>query len=58
MCCGMGAYDLLNDKEMYGVRGQTIKVRAPWIKHFLMVVGICYIIPGQVRKQGVIDENQ
>ncbi|RYG67980.1 FAD-binding oxidoreductase [archaeon] len=43
-CTGMGAYDLLNDKEMYPVRGQVLRVRAPWMKN-VWFFGKTYIIP-------------
>jgi len=32
-CTGLGSRELVNDKQVYPVRGQTITVKAPWIKH-------------------------
>lgn len=52
-CCGIGARDLLNDTEITPIRGQTIRVRAPWVKHFYMLnetgdgaVPVSYCLPG------------
>lgn len=44
-CTGLGAKDLLQDDMLTPVRGQTIKVKAPWIKHFYYSDDV-YIIPG------------
>ncbi|XP_036361766.1 D-amino-acid oxidase-like isoform X2 [Octopus sinensis] len=33
-CCGLGNYQLNNDRKMTPIRGQVIRVNAPWIKHF------------------------
>jgi glycine/D-amino acid oxidase-like deaminating enzyme len=44
-CTGFGAKKLLPDFKVTPIRGQTIKVRAPWIKHFYYADG-AYIIPG------------
>ena len=32
-CTGLGSRELVNDNQLYPVRGQTIVVKAPWIKH-------------------------
>ena len=32
-CTGLGSRQLVNDPEMYPVRGQLIVVKAPWVKH-------------------------
>ena len=32
-CIGLGSRELVNDNQMYPVRGQIIVVKAPWIKH-------------------------
>ena len=32
-CTGLGSRDLVDDNQMYPVRGQGIIVKAPWIKH-------------------------
>lgn len=44
-CTGLGAKKLFNDFRVTPIRGQTIKVRAPWIKDFYFADG-AYIIPG------------
>ncbi|RWS07293.1 D-aspartate oxidase-like protein [Dinothrombium tinctorium] len=43
-CSGLGAKNLLNDWRLVPIRGQVIKVKAPWIKHFYFADG-AYIIP-------------
>ncbi|XP_077862779.1 D-aspartate oxidase-like [Saccoglossus kowalevskii] len=46
-CSGLGAYSLVDDKTMYPVRGQLLRVDAPWIKHFVAFDDyIYYILPG------------
>jgi len=32
-CTGLGSRELVNDQQIYPVRGQTITVRAPWVKN-------------------------
>ena len=32
-CTGLGSRELVNDNQMYPVRGQSIIVKAPWVKH-------------------------
>jgi len=32
-CTGLGSRQLVNDPEVYPVRGQVIIVKAPWVKH-------------------------
>ena len=32
-CTGLGSRELVNDNELYPVRGQSIIVKAPWVKH-------------------------
>lgn len=45
-CTGLGSYTLLNDKEMYPIRGQLVLVEAPWIKEFYFdELENAYIIP-------------
>ena len=34
-CTGLGSLDLLDDKVMFPLRGQVMKVEAPWIRHFM-----------------------
>ena len=44
----MGSRDLCNDLDVVPIKGQVIKVQAPWIKHFTAVndsVSPLYIIP-------------
>jgi glycine/D-amino acid oxidase-like deaminating enzyme len=43
-CTGFEAKTLVGDHRLVPVRGQTIKVRAPWIKHFYFADG-AYVIP-------------
>ncbi|GAX76693.1 hypothetical protein CEUSTIGMA_g4139.t1 [Chlamydomonas eustigma] len=45
-CCGLGAAELVEDREVYPIRGQIIRVRAPWITHHY-VAGDFYIIPNR-----------
>ncbi|XP_014679777.1 PREDICTED: D-aspartate oxidase-like [Priapulus caudatus] len=65
-CTGVEAGSLVNDKEVYPVRGQIYRVKAPWLKHgvYGSFHGDCdtYIIPcrecvvvGGVRQQGRTD---
>ena len=44
-CTGLGAKKLCNDYKMVPIRGQVIKVKAPWIQNFYVADG-AYIIPG------------
>lgn len=44
-CIGYGAKDVCNDSLMRPIRGQMIRVRAPWIKHFYYTDDNCYMIP-------------
>ncbi|XP_022258776.1 D-aspartate oxidase-like [Limulus polyphemus] len=44
-CTGMGSKHLFGDKYLTPVRGQVIKVSAPWIKHFYFAEHT-YVIPG------------
>ena len=32
-CTGLGSRQLVNDPEVYPIRGQAIVVKAPWVKH-------------------------
>lgn len=34
-CTGLGARKLWGDEEMYPVRGQVMRVRAPWVRHYV-----------------------
>ncbi|CAL1278211.1 unnamed protein product [Larinioides sclopetarius] len=44
-CTGVEARNLVPDPEVRPVRGQVIKVHAPWIKHCVVVDNDYYIIP-------------
>lgn len=50
-CVGVRAYQLLNDQNVKPIRGQIIKVIAPWIKHFYVDFDGAgterYILPGR-----------
>ncbi|CAG9762410.1 unnamed protein product [Ceutorhynchus assimilis] len=45
-CSGLGAKFLCNDHHMVPIRGQVIKVKAPWIKTFFYGDVDTYILPG------------
>lgn len=46
-CTGMGSKTLVDDEQVYPVRGQVLNVEAPWLKHFIRVGdGKTYIYPG------------
>ncbi|NXE51103.1 OXDD oxidase, partial [Casuarius casuarius] len=46
-CTGIGAHQLVGDQKLFPVRGQVLKVRAPWVKHFVRDGdGLTYIYPG------------
>lgn len=45
-CTGLGAKLLCNDKHLVPIRGQVIKVKAPWIKTAFYSDSDTYIIPG------------
>ena len=44
-CLGLSNISFCNDKNMVPIRGQMIRVNAPWIKHFYYTDDNCYIIP-------------
>ncbi|CAF3601265.1 unnamed protein product [Adineta steineri] len=44
-CIGYGAKDVCHDNLIRPIRGQMIRVRAPWIKHFYYTDDNCYMIP-------------
>ncbi|CAF4555079.1 unnamed protein product [Rotaria socialis] len=44
-CTGFGAREICNDNLIRPIRGQMIRVRAPWIKHFYYTDDNCYMIP-------------
>ncbi|XP_006839995.1 PREDICTED: D-aspartate oxidase [Chrysochloris asiatica] len=46
-CSGLGSRELTGDSKMLPVRGQVLKVQAPWVKHFIRDGnGLTYIYPG------------
>ncbi|KAM9841976.1 D-aspartate oxidase isoform 2-T4 [Aulostomus maculatus] len=46
-CSGLGSIKLVGDTEVYPVRGQVLKVEAPWLQHFIRDSDGCtYIYPG------------
>ncbi|XP_037551348.1 D-aspartate oxidase isoform X2 [Nematolebias whitei] len=46
-CSGLGSRTLVGDTHVYPVRGQVLKVEAPWLKHFIRDGdGKTYIYPG------------
>lgn len=45
-CTGLGARKLCDDMKMVPIRGQIIKVRAPWVKTAFYADLDTYIIPG------------
>lgn len=46
-CSGLGSKMLAGDTQMYPVRGQVLKMEAPWLKHFTRDGdGLTYIYPG------------
>ncbi|XP_042356739.1 D-aspartate oxidase [Plectropomus leopardus] len=46
-CTGLGSKTLVGDDKVYPVRGQVLKVEAPWLKHFIRAGdGMTYIYPG------------
>lgn len=54
-CCGLGSRHLFNDPDVYPVRGQVLKVRAPHVRQFLVdedgPLSMSYIFP---RLSGVV----
>jgi len=67
-CVGMGAAQICDDKQMVPIRGQMIRVKAPWIKHFYYTDDNCYIIPNvdticlggtrQVNNNSAVNDRQ
>ncbi|KAL0106573.1 hypothetical protein PUN28_016339 [Cardiocondyla obscurior] len=45
-CTGLGARQLCNDRRLVSLRGQVVKVKAPWMKMFFYGELDTYIIPG------------
>ncbi|OWA53173.1 D-aspartate oxidase [Hypsibius exemplaris] len=44
-CSGLGARRLVGDDSMAPVRGQLLRVRAPWLKEFYMGENTTYVYP-------------
>uniref|UniRef100_G3MPJ6 FAD dependent oxidoreductase domain-containing protein n=1 Tax=Amblyomma maculatum TaxID=34609 RepID=G3MPJ6_AMBMU len=44
-CTGFGAGALVPDPKVHAIRGQTIRVRAPWIKHVIVAGEDFHAIP-------------
>jgi glycine/D-amino acid oxidase-like deaminating enzyme len=43
-CSGLGAFNTINDTDMYPIRGQVLRVKAPWMKG-VWFFGNNYVIP-------------
>ncbi|XP_054164554.1 D-aspartate oxidase-like [Oppia nitens] len=62
-CSGLNSKKLVNDWKLTPVRGQTIKVKAPWIKHFYfadesyVIPGRDYVTLGGIKQYGNSDLN-
>ncbi|XP_064604658.1 D-aspartate oxidase-like [Liolophura sinensis] len=64
-CAGLAARDLTNDNTLKAIRGQVVKVLAPWIKHFVVLDHqydpghVAYVLPGAkaVTVGGTIQEG-
>jgi glycine/D-amino acid oxidase-like deaminating enzyme len=49
-CCGLGSRDLLPDPHCYPIRGQILRVRAPWVNQCVFAEfpdETSYIIPNR-----------
>jgi glycine/D-amino acid oxidase-like deaminating enzyme len=49
-CCGLGSKDVMSDPYCYPIRGQIVKVRAPWITQCVFAAfpdETAYIIPNR-----------
>jgi glycine/D-amino acid oxidase-like deaminating enzyme len=44
-CFALGNQAFTNDPKIVPIRGQMIRIEAPWIKHFYYTDDNCYIIP-------------
>ncbi|XP_048209651.1 D-aspartate oxidase isoform X1 [Perognathus longimembris pacificus] len=46
-CAGLGSQQLVGDPTLAPVRGQLLRVQAPWVKHFIRDgSGLTYVYPG------------
>ncbi|XP_059209049.1 D-aspartate oxidase [Centropristis striata] len=47
-CSGLGSKTLVGDEQVYPIRGQVLKLEAPWLQHFIRAGdGMTYIYPGR-----------
>ncbi|KAL4236530.1 hypothetical protein ACF0H5_004915 [Mactra antiquata] len=46
-CSGHGSSTLASDSKTIPVGGHLVKMKAPWIKHFILTTRNAYIIPGE-----------
>ncbi|KAL1445261.1 hypothetical protein MTO96_045115, partial [Rhipicephalus appendiculatus] len=44
-CTGFGAGAFVHDPKVHAIRGQTIRVHAPWIKHVILAGEDFHVIP-------------
>lgn len=46
-CSGLGAFELIGDTQILPIRGQVMRVRAPWLREIIMDDSLDgnYIIP-------------
>lgn len=59
-CSGVGSRFLVNDEEVYPVRGQMLTLNAPWLKNFIrdgdgktyIYPGVRYVNIGGTRQEG------
>ncbi|XP_033753948.1 D-aspartate oxidase-like [Pecten maximus] len=61
-CTGLGSQELVNDKIIHPVRGQLIRLEAPWINFWIYTDHGAYVLPnaeyvaiGGVRQEGRSD---
>ncbi|KAL5021663.1 hypothetical protein ScPMuIL_000818 [Solemya velum] len=63
-CLGLGSREVFNDPETYPIRGHVLRVKAPWMKHFMRVARgpgtEAYVFPGQdnVVLGGTYEKNE
>ena len=58
-CTGLGSYQFMCDNHMYPIRGQVIRVKAPWMKSIWFWKN-SYIIPNidNIVLGGTADRNE
>ena len=37
-CTGLGAYDLVSDKDIFPISGEAMSLNAPWLKNFVVLI--------------------